>query len=57
MSVVQRDHQEETCSVKLENQKLPFEISNEAKELVKSAELLSRKRKKYHITSIWKERG
>ena len=31
-------------------------VSDETRELVKSAELLSKKEKKYHITSIWKER-
>lgn len=31
-------------------------VDDDVVELVKSAELLSKKRKKYHITSIWKER-
>lgn len=34
-----------------------FKISAEAKELVKSVELLSKKRKKHQIRSIQKERG
>lgn len=49
-----------TCDKKgkniVENQAL-IEVSEEAKELVESAELLSRKRKKNHITSIQKQRG
>ena len=34
-----------------------IQLSDEARELVKSTELLSKKKKKYHITSILKERG
>ena len=48
---------DKTGTYVVESHEILPKISDEAKELVKSAELLSKKRKKYHITSIWKEKG
>ena len=41
----------------VETHKVLPQISDETKELIKSVKLLSKKRKKYHITSTWKEKG
>ena len=55
MKTVKKDHKDETYSLSVE--KVTFKISKEVKELVKSAELLSKKGSKRRLSLLQKQRG